>query len=283
MLRLADGDELVGVAALRCDDAGVVSFLGSREVTDYPGPVVAPGRGAVAARALLEALGVAFPGWRRLRVDNARPQDGFADALQAAAGSAGLGVRAGDDEPVPVLVLPASVERYREGLRGHPRHELARKRRRLKRERPGAVLRSADAASLEDDLATFFALHRRAGGPKGSFLSPAIERYMREVAAAMLERGVLRLDLLETADAADTPPLAATLGFQTRETFYLYNMAFDPAAGALSPGICLVAALVERAIGDGLARFDFLRGRERYKLELGGEPAPLRRVEVTAG
>jgi len=49
---------------------------------------------------------------------------------------------------------------------------------------------------------------------------------------------------------------------------------------ALSPGIVLLSALIERAIGEGLERFDFMRGLERYKLELGARPADLMRLRL---
>src|SRR3990172_5862127 len=47
---------------------------------------------------------------------------------------------------------------------------------------------------------------------------------------------------------------------------------FDPEAGGrMSPGMVLLARCVEDAIGRGLKEYDFLRGRERYKYDLGGQ------------
>ena len=99
---------------------------------------------------------------------------------------------------------------------------------------------------------------------------------MREVAAAALARGMLRLDVLEAGGA----PRAITLGFQSPRTYYLYNMAYDRRPRGLSPGIVLLAALIERAIEDRCERFDFVRGLERYKLELGAAPAGLVRLRI---
>ncbi|MBS1195573.1 MAG: family N-acetyltransferase, partial [Actinobacteria bacterium] len=84
------------------------------------------------------------------------------------------------------------------------------------------------------------------------------------------------LDLLAGADGA---PVAAALGFQDEEAYYLYNSAYDPAAAGASPGVVLVDLLVERAAEDALGRFDFLKGDEAYKLRLGGRPRPLFVVE----
>ena len=64
-------------------------------------------------------------------------------------------------------------------------------------------------------------------------------------------------------------------------TFYLYNSAYEPDAARLSPGLVLVSHLVERSIDEGLEVFDFLRGPERYKYQLGGQAVPLNNVGVT--
>jgi CelD/BcsL family acetyltransferase involved in cellulose biosynthesis len=265
---LALGD--AGVAALHGNGDGTLRFLGSRDVTDYPGPAVAPGRERDAAALLLQGLD--GRAWSVLDVENARPDDPFAAHLEAAARGAGLRVEQAPDEPVAVLALPGSWAGYMRGLGRHARHELARKGRHLR----SASVRTADAASLQADLDAFFALFRAARGDKGAFATPRVERFMREVAVAALARGTLRLDVLELGGT----PLAITLGFQGPRTYYLYNMAYDRRPPGISPGIVLLAALIERAIGEGRERFDFMRGLERYKLELGAAPASLVRLRV---
>jgi CelD/BcsL family acetyltransferase involved in cellulose biosynthesis len=44
--------------------------------------------------------------------------------------------------------------------------------------------------------------------------------------------------------------------------------------------LVLVSELVKQAIERGLERFDFLRGPERYKYQLGGQAVPLNNVRV---
>ena len=205
---------------------------------------------------------------------NARAQDGFAAALLAAADDAGLRTASGTDEPVAVLELPSSWDEYLARLSRHQRHELRRKRDRI----GATTVRTADEATLPRDLDTFFELFRRARGEKRTFMSERMERFFRGIATAFLPLGILRLEVLEVAGR----PLVVTFGFQTGSAFYLYNMAYDPAARALSPGAVLISRLVERAIADGLERFDFLRGLERYKLEFGAARSDLRRVRVWA-
>jgi CelD/BcsL family acetyltransferase involved in cellulose biosynthesis len=43
----------------------------------------------------------------------------------------------------------------------------------------------------------------------------------------------------------------------------------------------IVVALIRRCLEQGLARFDFLRGTERYKFDLGAERLPLHAVTIT--
>jgi CelD/BcsL family acetyltransferase involved in cellulose biosynthesis len=233
----------VGVAALQ-RKGDEVRFLGNREVTDYPGPAIVPGAEPEAAARLLDAL---RPG-DELVVENAQPA--FADALAAA----GRPVKRAPDEAVAILTLPDSWEAYAGSLRRHTRHEIERKRRRAH----GATVRRGD-------LDTLFALMRAARGEKGRFLTPPIEAFLREATSGA------RIDVLEHRGR----PVAVTLGFQSPGTYYLYNMGFERSAAHLSPGIVLLAALIERAIEERVARFDFMRGLEHYKLQLGAVPSSL--------
>jgi CelD/BcsL family acetyltransferase involved in cellulose biosynthesis len=86
----------------------------------------------------------------------------------------------------------------------------------------------------------------------------------------------LRVDFLELGDDA----IASTFGFELDGRFYLYNSAYEPEAARLSPGLVLVSELVKESIARGLASFDFLRGRERYKYQLGAQAVPLNNVRV---
>jgi CelD/BcsL family acetyltransferase involved in cellulose biosynthesis len=253
----------VGVAALQ-RHGNVVRFLGNREVTDYPGAAITPGREREAAALLVG----------RLRPDDSLEGDNlqaaFADALEGAARAAGRRVTRATDEPVAILTLPRSWDEYLAGLHKHMRHELTRKRRRAH----DARVRSADADTFAADLERFFAFLRSARGAKGRFLTVPIERFLREA----LTPSTARLDVLE----ADGRPLAATVGFQGPRTYHLYNMGYDPAAARLSPGIVLLTALIERAIDEQQERFDFMRGLEHYKLQFGARPSSLINIRVSA-
>jgi CelD/BcsL family acetyltransferase involved in cellulose biosynthesis len=269
-------EEPIAVAPLHRSPDGVVRFVGGLDLTDYPGPAVVPGRAPGAAAGIVDWLESGELDWTELDVRNARAADGFADAVADAARAAGFDAAVTEDEAVAVLSLPAAWDEYAAGLPRHARHELRRKRARLFRELRDVRVHTADDRTLGRDLEAFFSLHRLARGEKASFMTEQNERFFRRIASDFLATGMLRLDIL----AAGSHALAATFGFQTETTFFLYNMAFDPDAGRLAPGFVLVSRLLERALEDGLDRFDFLRGLERYKLELGAQPTALQRVRV---
>ena len=78
-------------------------------------------------------------------------------------------------------------------------------------------------------------------------------------------------------------PAAAIFSFADEHGFYLYNSAFEPAVGHLSPGNVILSHLIESTIASGLQVFDFLKGDENYKFRLGAIPRPLFAVTATAG
>ena len=84
-------------------------------------------------------------------------------------------------------------------------------------------------------------------------------------------------------DALLTPEqriAAAGFSFHGDDGYYLYNSAFDRGYWEASPGVVLIASLIEFAIEEEQMVFDFLKGDETYKFRLGAEPRPL--FEVAA-
>jgi CelD/BcsL family acetyltransferase involved in cellulose biosynthesis len=270
-----DGPEGEPLAALALASRnGVCTFAGGG-LTDYKGPVHAARDEEAAARAVAGRLHATRGRWRVFDTGGLRPGR-FAAAFADAAGELGLAVTPRADATTMRLPLPASWDEYLRTLARTARHELRRKLARLEREAPAARVRAATAATLDDDVARFVALHRRAGGTKGRFMTDRAAAFFRDVARASLPDGRLRLHLLEVRGEA----VAATFGFQGDGTFYLYNAAHLPEARRLSPGIVLVARLVREAIERGDACFDLLRGTEPYKRDLGARGERLPRFVV---
>lgn len=272
------GEELCAVVPLYREPTGRLLFFGGRDVTDYTGPSARDGCMRTAADA---AVGVAFEEAAVLECLSTPDDLGFGDALVEAAEANGAQAERRPTEPSPCLELePGQADglaAYYERLDGKERHELRRKLRRFERELGPPRLRRADAFTLEADLELFFGWHRQAQGEKAVFMTPAREAFFRALAADFLDRGWLALDILEGGDTQ----VAAGFSFVLGDTVYLYNSSFEPDAYRWSPGMVLLACLIERSLDDGLARLDFLKGEERYKYQLGGVARALSHVTVT--
>jgi CelD/BcsL family acetyltransferase involved in cellulose biosynthesis len=272
----------VGLAALVLDPAADgepprLSLLGGEDLTDYMGPLSAgDGHLPGIAEAMVRYASEEIRGWSCLDVRCLPVPFGFAEWLVEAADRMGLDFRLDQHEMTLVLDLPASFDAYLERLDRKARHELRRKLRRFDREAGPARLRSSDPSSLEPDLESFIDLHRGSEGLKGKFLVPERASFFRRIAHSLQPEGLLSLDFLETEDLQ----AASTFSFIFDDVFSLYNSAYDDAVRALSPGVVLVARLIERGIERGLRRFDFLRGTERYKFDLGAQPLPLHSVQI---
>jgi CelD/BcsL family acetyltransferase involved in cellulose biosynthesis len=275
-----DGDIAALVPLYLKREAGkaILRFIGGIDLTDYLGPICSMEDRDPAAEATVEWLKDAPIGWDEFDAHNLPVPFGFGEFLVDHADRRGFDITLNQEDTSAVLVLPPSWEEYEGALDSKERHELRRKRRRLAREHPDVQMRSATEETLETDLKTFVEMHRGAEGMKGHFMRPEIATFFERMAHAFMPLGWLRLDLLEIGGSA----VAATFGFQLERAFYLYNSAYEPEARRLSPGLVLVSELVKRAIDEGREQFDFLRGPERYKYQLGAEALPLNNVTILA-
>lgn len=240
-------------------DGGLVEFLGEPDLTDYHSPL-GSGAGAAAA-AFLDTL----PPGTRFRFDSL-PVEAAAE-MAAGLEEAGLTPTVVDHEVSAVLALADTVERHRAALSPKQRHETRRKSRRF-----ADAFGPARLVSSWEGFGVFVAMHRAAAGPKGGFMTSEVEGFFADL-------GRLPETVLHLLCGDEGAPVAAAFGFQTGDAYYLYNSAFDPAAAFASPGIVLLEALVEDAIGAGRSTFDLLKGDEEYKFRMGATRRVLQVVE----
>jgi CelD/BcsL family acetyltransferase involved in cellulose biosynthesis len=90
----------------------------------------------------------------------------------------------------------------------------------------------------------------------------------------MSQEGLVRLYELEL----DSKPAASVLCFDQGGRYYLYNSGYDPDLSGLAVGIVSKALCLQEAIEAKRTRFDFLRGHEAYKYDLGGRDQQVCRV-----
>jgi CelD/BcsL family acetyltransferase involved in cellulose biosynthesis len=155
------------------------------------------------------------------------------------------------------------------------RQQIGRRRRRL--EELGARYRLADAASLDHDLDTLFALHRaRWGGRRTDFVDSP---FQREINRTALARGWLRLWLLELGGR----PIAAWHGFSVGGVVSYYQAGRDPDYDHLAPGFALMAHSVEQAFREDASEYRFGRGDEAFKFRFGAEATVRDAVAIPRG
>lgn len=243
----------------------VIRFLGHGP-GDELGPVYAPSNAPLAAAGMRRALeGL---DWDVVLAEQLPGQDRWTELL---------GGRRWRREASPVLSLTkGGWEGFLATRSANFRQQLRSRERRLAR--AGRVqFRLADASTLERDLDNLFALHgARWGGRRTDF---ADTPFHRELAAAALDRGWLRLWLLEL----DGRPAAAWHGFHVDGVASYYQAGRDPAYSGLSIGFLLLAHTIRDAIEEGVCTYGFGRGAEEFKYRFTDEDPGLDTVACARG
>jgi CelD/BcsL family acetyltransferase involved in cellulose biosynthesis len=138
--------------------------------------------------------------------------------------------------------------------------------------------RYADAATLEHDLDAVFRLHRARFGEHRCHFCGEHEAFQREFAGLALERGWLRLLLLEV----DGEPVCSEYGFVFQDAYFSYQGGRDPAWGRESVGFLLELESIRLALEEGAVEYRFLGGEEEYKYRFATEDPRLETVAVPA-
>lgn len=176
-----------------------------------------------------------------------------------------------DASPCPVLSFPAIPARIRRKLR------MARHRA----ERAGGwKTEIAGPDTVEDFLAELIRLHQArwiAQGETGTLASPAVLGFHRTAAPALLQAGVLRLQVLRFAGTV----AAAILALLAPGRILFYLSGFDETHAFVSPGTLLLGAMLEDAMEEGRTEAHFLRGREPYKYAWGATDRPNKACRLT--
>lgn len=261
-------EQLVGVAALDMA-SGDARTLGDPAVCDYAGPLVAPGYEEVVAAGLLEWLTEDLT--RALELWGLCGDGSFAAALEAIAAPMGWQAERIGEAVSPRMALPADFEAYLAGLSKQARHEIRRKLRNLAAAGTVSFEGVTDFAAVSAQVPGFLELMRISRDHKDAFLTPAMEAFFRDFAATFAGLGRLRLSSLKL----DGVTIAMTLAFESTETASLYNSGYDPAFAPLAAGLLSKVYAIRDSIARGKRTFDFLRGGEPYKAELGGQPLEL--------
>lgn len=275
--------QLAGVAPLfwtpQPESPPALMFIGSAAVSDYLDLLVSPPQVEAFCTALLERLTQPdLPGWGSLDLCNLPAASPTRGALQRAAAARGWRLTEQTlPDPTPVIPLPETWEAYLEMMDKKERHELKRKLRRVSgAEAPVTWRMVTGGEHLAAEAETFMRL-MACDPAKARFLTPAMRAQFTELIGAAGQNGWLQLAFLEV----DHAPAAAYLNFDFNNRVWVYNSGLEPRFNSLSAGWVLLGYLIQWAIENKRAAFDFMRGSEDYKYRFGAVAEPLYRLQIS--
>lgn len=254
LVAISDGPSSV---ALSVSDTHI-SFVGQENLTDYHSPI-----GATFG-SLLGDLLTSHRG-RSYRFDSMPAE--VAEVVSASLKSLDAPSTPVQHDAAAVIALPTTSDDWFNALTKKERHEIRRKRRRLDEAFGTPTIERMGPEAV----GRFCEMHRTSARDKGAFMTAEMERYFADLA---IEAGATIHGLV-----CDGTMRAAAFGFETDEGYFYYNSAYDVDAASSSPGVVLVASMIESQIERGARVFDFLKGDERYKFRMGALSRPLYVIE----
>ena len=271
---LRQSDKIIGFAPLMMNKE-TAYFVGSADVCDYLDFVIAPGMERDFFSVLLDDLKA--KGINHLDLMPLRPDSTVLTDLVGTAQNRGYEVLCQPEDVSLEVNLPSTWEEYLATLDKKQRHEVRRKLRRLRE--VGNVEHHCLqlGQEVEDYMGTFLKLFSLSRDEKAHFMTSQMESFFRSLAKAMAEVGLLRFGVIEL----NAQPVAMTMGFDYDDSHYLYNSAYDPQFNYLSVGLLCKVLCLKESIEKGKKKWDFLKGDETYKYQLGGREVPLYSCQIT--
>lgn len=263
------GDSIIGIAPLQIKGK-TASFIGSSDVCDYLDFVVATGKENDFFRVLLDDL--RRQGISQLDLGLSKPDSAVLTALVPLSRGQGHDVSYRREDVSVELDLPGTWEEYLSALATKYRHEVERKLRRFSESGRGDYRSVEEAAdSTVDTFLRLFTGRKE----KAAFMTPRMESFFRSVAERMARDRLLRFGIINL----DDQPVAMVMCFDYN-CVYLYNSGYDPRYRAVSAGLVCKVLCIKDSIERGRRKFDFLKGGEAYKHQLGGREVPLYRCRI---
>ena len=287
LLTARDSGALLGIAPLfvlsEPDQDGqprrLLRLIGSVDASDYLDLITARGREREVLAAMLDAL-AGLDTWDALDLWNV-PENSTTRALLPEL-IAERGWTLLDEKQVvcPIIHLPAQFEDYVQSLDKKERHELRRKLRRADATEGViwyAITGQDHTHDLDEAAESFIALMMKSRSDKSDFMTDDMRRFFHQMIHATHAGGFLHLAFMEV----DGVKAATYLSFDYNHKRLVFNSGLETEGfQALSAGIVLVARMIEDAVQQGFTEFDFLRGDEKYKYQLGAKDTWIYHVKV---
>lgn len=259
------------------DDRRIYRFIGGEDISDYLDFIVGKGSEVEFIESLMSYINKNEI-WDEFRLLNIPDESNTRDVLQDCCRANNINISIKKGKNCPVITLPEDWDEYLQGLNGKSRHELKRKIRKAEKELKDINYTSTDASrDFERDIQDFLLLHRKASKKKILFMSEQMEKFFELISRVFHEKRWLRIYFLSSVNIR----ISAMMCFDYQETIYLYNSGYNPEYSSVSPGMALLGYCIKDSILREKKIFDFMRGDERYKYELGGVDTTLHNVLIS--
>jgi CelD/BcsL family acetyltransferase involved in cellulose biosynthesis len=272
LLAIRDNDQYIGIAPLRIQE-NAFRFIGSDNVCDFLDFIIMPGKETFFFQTLLKHL--KDSSIRSFDLSPLLPNSSAYTYFTNISKSENINVSCQQIDVTVKLELPDNLESFLILLKGKQRHELLRKERRLLEE--GEISFKHNDKVSSDDIDNFFRFFRDSRLDKNEFLTAEMESFFREVINNATNNHMLDMGIL----SLNGKPVAATLCFNYLDELFLYNSGYNPDYSSLSVGLLSKYFHIKKAIESRKQGFDFLKGDERYKYQLGGKELPIYNCIIT--
>tara|TARA_B100000131_G_scaffold283576_1_gene291595 strand:- start:224 stop:1048 length:825 start_codon:yes stop_codon:yes gene_type:complete len=166
--------------------------------------------------------------------------------------------------------LPASYDLYLENLGKKKRHELKRKKSKFFSQLEVAELQSNKDKEI---FQKFVEQHKLSDGEKGTFMNQEVELFFKN----LLTINGWRIYFIEN----ESELISSAFVYENKNGCYLYNSTKNSKYNSINPGIVLIDLIIQKMIKEKKVFFDFLKGYDRYKLDLGGSPIQLYDIKIS--
>ena len=265
--------EIIGIAPLLLDKK-TATFMGDTDVCDYQDFIIAPGKSDDFFSVLLDDL--SNKDITTLDLKSVRPDSATMRVLADIATKRGCGVICRQTDVSFELDLPATWDEYMLLLKGKQRHEIRRKQRRLQEAGNISYRVVTEVTEVKKEIETFFKLFRSNREDKKVFMTDKMASFFRSLADSLAAEKMFKLLFMDI----NAIPAAAVLCFDYNSSIYLYNNGFDIRFNSLSVGTLCKVFSIKDSVEKGRHKYDFLKGVETYKYQLGGKEVPLYECKI---
>ena len=168
------------------------------------------------------------------------------------------------------LNLPKNYHLYLENLGKKKRHELKRKKTKFSTQLGEIELQSSKDLSIFNK---FVDQHKLSEGKKGSFMNKDLELFFQN----LLTIKGWKIYFIENQSEL----ISSAFVYESKKGCYLYNSTKNSQFDPINPGIVLIDLIIQKMIEEKKDFFDFLKGFDRYKIDLGGSPTQLYDLSIT--